>query len=80
MNLLKKTLILGIPTILFSIGLSLSLKVIRRSKPETQLEDLHLIAESIRSKCPNCGTEFNSTPKYCYNCNAELKIGSKDIQ
>ncbi len=74
LNLFIKTIILGITMIFSSIGLSLVLKVLRRSKSKTKPEDLHLIAESIRSKCPNCGTEFNSTPKYCYKCNAELKI------
>ncbi|KKM90546.1 hypothetical protein LCGC14_1237590 [marine sediment metagenome] len=76
LNLFIKTLILGITMIFFSIGTSLTLKAIRRPKFEMQQEDLHQIAESIRSKCPQCGTEFNSKPLFCYNCNYELKTGN----
>ncbi len=78
LNLFIKTIILGITILLFSIGLSLALKVIRRSKSDIQQEDLHLIAESIRSKCPQCGTEFESRPKICYNCNTDLTIKNGD--
>ena len=77
LNLFIKTIILGITMILFSIGLSFALKVIRR--PKIHQEDLHLIAESIKSKCPNCGTEFNSTPKVCYNCNMKLTRKPEDV-
>jgi len=78
LNLFIKTIILGITIILFSIGLSLALKAIRRSKPELQRDDLHMMAELIRSKCPQCGTEFESRPKICYNCNTDLTIKSGD--
>ncbi len=75
--LFVKTILLGIAFIFFSIGISFILKVFKKPESKIRFEDLHLIAKSIKSKCPQCGTEFNSTPLFCYNCNYELKIGDK---
>jgi hypothetical protein len=58
--------------IIISIGFSLILKRIRKVEIQEQMEDLQGIINQIKSKCPNCGTEFNSTPMYCYNCEAKL--------
>ncbi len=68
------TILLGVLLISFSIGLSLLLKKMMKSKMETQIEDLHDIANQNRIICPNCGTEFNSIPRFCYNCNTNLTI------
>jgi len=76
--LFTKTILLGIIIILFSIGISLTLKKITKVKIEEQIEDLNVIMNNIKSKCPNCGTEFNSTPIYCYNCNAKLILKSEE--
>jgi hypothetical protein len=73
-----KTILLGIVIIFFSVGISLIIIVFKKPKSKTQLEDLHHIAELIKSKCPQCGTEFNSNALFCYNCNYELKIGDKN--
>ena len=67
-----KTYILGIIIIILSIDISLILKIFRKPKIEARLEDLHIIASKIKTKCPNCGTEFNSIPQFCYNCNTKL--------
>ncbi|KKL75982.1 hypothetical protein LCGC14_2049440 [marine sediment metagenome] len=77
LNLIVKTIILGITLIFFSIGLTFALKKI--GNPKIIQEDLHHIAESIKSKCPNCRAEFNSTPKYCYNCNMELMRKPEEV-
>ena len=36
-------------------------------------ENLKLLQHEIKHTCSKCGTEFNSLPKYCYNCNTHLK-------
>ncbi len=72
------TILLGFIIISFSIGLSLLLKKMMKLKIEAQIEDLHDIANQNRIICPNCGIEFNSIPRFCYNCNADLTIRTED--
>ena len=72
LNLFIKTIILGIFIVAISIGLSLILKALIKPKASVHYEDLQLIASKCKSKCPNCGTEFNSIPQFCYNCNTKL--------
>ena len=72
------TFLLGIVIVGLSIVFSLILKKVLKFKSEIQLEDLSLIASKNRIKCPNCGAEFNSTPKFCYNCNADLTVIIKE--
>ena len=72
------TIIIGIIIIVLSIGLSLLLRKIRKVKPEAREEELLIISKQIKSKCPNCGVEFNSTPLYCYNCNTKLLTNHKE--
>ena len=78
LHLFIKTVILGIIIILFSIGLSLTLKAIIKPRTEVQYKDLQLIASKCKSKCPKCGTEFNSIPQFCYNCNTKLIANMED--
>lgn len=33
--------------------------------------------KEIKSVCPNCGTEFQSKPKFCYKCNTLLDVTEK---
>ena len=68
-SLILKTIILGITIVIISIGLSLILKFIKHFKKDTKEENLKQIELQIKTTCQNCGTEFNSVPKYCYNCN-----------
>ena len=68
------TLLLGFVIIGFSIGLSLILKKVSKVKTEPQIEDLFIMASMNKIVCPNCGTEFDSTPKFCYNCNTDLTM------
>jgi len=75
-QLFLKTFMVAIIIVLFSIGLSIILKIFTGSRTEIREEELDVIVSNIKTKCPNCGTEFNSTPKYCYKCNSEL---NKDL-
>ncbi len=75
---LFNTIILGILIVSISIGISLALKVIIKTKAVVQYEDLQLIASKCISKCPKCGTEFNSIPQFCYNCNTKLTMNTED--
>ena len=72
------TLLLGIVIVGLSIVFSLILRKFLKFKGETQIEDLSLIANKNRIECPKCGAEFNSTPKFCYNCNADLTVIIKE--
>ncbi len=72
--LILQTIILGIVIVGFSIGLSLILKKFTKFKTEPQIEDLFIMASMNKIVCPNCGTEFDSTPKFCYNCNTDLTM------
>lgn len=72
--LILQTIILGFVIVGFSIGLSLILKKFTKFKTEPQIEDLFIMASMNKIVCPNCGTEFDSTPKFCYNCNTDLTM------
>ena len=48
-------------------------------KKEVKVKDLSIIEEQTKSKCPYCGTEFNSVPIYCYHCNKQLVLDIGDI-
>ena len=78
LNLFIKTIILGIFIVSISIGISFALKTIIKTKVAVQYEDLQLIASKCISKCPKCGTEFNSIPQFCYNCNTKLTMNTED--
>jgi len=69
---LLHSILLGLIITIISFLVSYSLKKITKDKAEEHLEDLHIVANHIKSKCPKCGTEFDSTPTFCYNCNAKL--------
>ena len=73
-----QTIILGIVIVSLSIGLSLILKVIIKPKTNVRYKDFELIASKCKSKCPNCGTKFDSIPLYCYNCNTQLALNMED--
>jgi len=72
------TIFIGLTIVGVSLGGSFILKKLRKTKIETQIEDLHIIMNKIKSKCPNCGTEFNSTPIYCYKCNLNIMMKNED--
>ena len=69
---LLQTILIGLVVTLISLIISLSLKKIRKVNIGAQLEDMQIVANSIKSKCSNCGTEFDSTPTFCYNCNSKI--------
>jgi DNA-directed RNA polymerase subunit RPC12/RpoP len=66
------SILIGLLITAFSLFISISLKKIRKVKTIDQLQDLKIIANQIKSKCPKCGTKFDSTPIFCYNCNTKL--------
>jgi hypothetical protein len=68
------TILLGFVIAGFSIGLSLVIKKLMKVKMLTQIEDLHELASKGKKLCPNCGIEFDSLPKFCYNCNVDLTV------
>ncbi len=72
------TILLGIVLVGISIGFSLILNKVIQFKTEIQMEDLSTIASTSKVVCPNCGIEFESIPKFCYNCNSNLTLISKD--
>ena len=69
---LLHSILLILLIVIVSIGISLTLKRIKKVKTEELIEDLQVVISNIKSKCPNCGSEFNSTPIYCYNCDTKL--------
>jgi len=71
---LLQTVLIGLIITIISLIISLSLKKIRKVNIDAQLEDLQIVANSIKSKCSNCGTEFDSIPTFCYNCNSKIII------
>ncbi|MFX0029690.1 MAG: hypothetical protein ACFE8B_10810 [Candidatus Hermodarchaeota archaeon] len=73
-----RSLLLGILIFVISIGLSLILRKFTKPKSEEQIESLNLIVSKIKTKCPECGTEFNSTPIYCYNCNSKILVKTEE--
>ena len=64
-----KSIILGITIAIISISLSLILKFVKNSASKANVENLEQIEQKNRTECPKCGTQFNSIPKYCFNCN-----------
>ena len=75
---LLHSVLLIILIVMISIGGSLTLKKITKGKIEERIENLHVIISNIKSKCPNCGTEFNSRPIFCYNCDTKLILKSEE--
>jgi len=71
-TLFGQTLLLGVVLVVYSIGLSLLMKKIRKPQDEARIEDLQPIADANRRRCPHCGTEFESVPKFCYKCSKEI--------
>ncbi|MHA1987663.1 MAG: hypothetical protein ACW98D_13595 [Promethearchaeota archaeon] len=71
---LLNSILLGSIITIISLLISLFLKYINKDKTDDHLEDLHIVANQIKSKCPKCGIEFDSTPTFCYNCNTKLRI------
>jgi len=69
---LIETIALAITILIISIGLSLILKLIGNLKFDEKKENIMEIELKNRSECPQCGTKFDSKPKYCYNCNCHL--------
>ncbi|MBN2156283.1 MAG: hypothetical protein JW776_09580 [Candidatus Lokiarchaeota archaeon] len=72
-NLLKMNLLGGFGltcAILLLLYIPVSLRILfRKKKHKKQLitQELHLI-----SKCPHCGTEYQSNPKICYKCSKPM--------
>ncbi len=79
-DLLIITFVLTALIILFSIGTSLVIKRLIRSKNLPRMEDLSRLENENKINCPQCGIAFDSIPKYCYNCSKELTVERKSEQ
>lgn len=72
------TIMLGIVIIILSIGLSFLITKIIKANVRHRIENLRDIATAGKIICPKCGVEFESIPKFCYNCNTDLTIKIED--
>ncbi|MFW9948575.1 MAG: hypothetical protein ACFFKA_00445 [Candidatus Thorarchaeota archaeon] len=70
--LFLKTFIFALIIASFSLLSMIVLNLIRNLKKEVVEQDITLIEQHVKSKCPYCGTEFNSNPIYCYKCNNQI--------
>ena len=68
-NFITKTIILAIVIVIESLVFSLLLKFIKKPRKDSAPINLKHIKAQNRTECPKCGTQFESIPKYCYNCN-----------
>ena len=71
-ELVLNTVIIAIIVSLISILFSFIAKKLTEPNLDAQLADLEKIIKTTKYTCPNCGTEYNSVPKYCYKCSIEL--------
>jgi hypothetical protein len=66
---ITNTITLSLIIVIESIIVSLLLKIIKKFRENSEPINLEQIETLNRTECPKCGTQFNSIPKYCYNCN-----------
>jgi len=69
--LIVNSILLGLTITLYSIFLSILLNKIKSARLEKKVSE-KVIDENPLIICPKCGTEFDSIPLYCYNCNSKL--------
>jgi len=74
-TLITNTLLLGSIIILISIGLSIVLKYFKKPWEMKKQEQFSQNNGKSLMVCPQCGTEFQSIPMFCYNCNAKIVNG-----
>lgn len=72
------TFLLGFTIILFSIGLSIGINHLKKRWKMQKQEEFTPTEGKPLMICPKCGTEFQSIPIFCYNCNTKLTNG-KDV-
>jgi hypothetical protein len=70
-----KTLLLGSTIVVFSIGLSIGLNQLKKHRKKQKQEQSTPTGEKSLMICPKCGTEFQSIPMFCYNCDTKLTNG-----
>ncbi len=75
---ITNTLLLGSIIIVISIGLSLVLKYFKKPWEMKKQEQFSQNNGKSLMVCPQCGTEFQSIPMFCYNCNTKLVNGEED--
>ena len=77
-QMLLQTILIGFYLVGLSIGLSILINKLKKKEEKAQIEDLKGIVVNTKSKCPHCGIEFDSIPKYCYNCSKEIITNSSE--
>ncbi|MHA1372820.1 MAG: hypothetical protein ACTSR7_00855 [Promethearchaeota archaeon] len=74
-TLITNTLLLGFTIVVVSVGLSLVLKYFKKRWGMQKQEQFSSNNGKSLMVCPKCGTEFQSIPMFCYNCNTKLVNG-----
>ena len=69
--LIVNSILLGLTITIYSIFLSILLNKIKSARLEKKVSE-KVVDENPLIICPKCGTEFDSIPLYCYNCNSKL--------
>lgn len=70
--LMIKTIMLGVIILLSSLTLTFIVRKVRKTNKRIINGDLEQSEQNPEFKCMNCGAEFGSQPKYCYNCLTKL--------
>lgn len=73
-ELLIQTVILGIYLFILSLGVGTALERWGQENKKDIQANLEKLIEENKSICPHCGTKFESTPEYCYNCSKKIKV------
>ena len=74
---ITNSFLLGSTIIVFSIGLSIVLKHFKKLKEKQKQIQFDTNEGKFLMVCPKCGTEFQSIPMFCYNCNTKLVNGDE---
>ncbi|MBY9017533.1 MAG: zinc ribbon domain-containing protein [Candidatus Lokiarchaeota archaeon] len=74
-TLITNTLLLGFTIVVVSVGLSIVLKYLKKPWEMKKQEKFSQDNGKSLMVCPQCGTEFQSIPMFCYNCNTKLVNG-----
>ena len=75
--LIVNSILLGLTITIYSIFLSILFSKIKSIRLEKKVSE-RVLDKNPLIICPKCGTEFDSIPLYCYNCNSKLTSDETD--